>query len=100
MSALSFFFSASFLFPPSAFSDPASDSKLRSPFDAARYHSLVIEEETFPEDQLEVLGWTEDKTIMAVQHKDMKHIQGVQFHPESIITDDGMKIVKNFVDSL
>jgi len=37
---------------------------------------------------------------MAVQHKDMKHIQGVQFHPESIITDDGMKIVKNFVDSL
>ncbi|UPQ96834.1 beta subunit of anthranilate synthase [Chloropicon primus] len=73
---------------------------LSSPFDAARYHSLVIEEETFPEDQLEVLGWCEDGTIMAVQHKDMKHIQGVQFHPESVICPEGMKIVQNFVDSL
>ncbi len=73
---------------------------LSTPFNAARYHSLVIEDETFPEDQLEITAWTEDKTIMAVQHKDMKHIQGVQFHPESIITDNGMRILKNFVDSL
>ena len=72
----------------------------KSPFNAARYHSLVIEEETFPEDELEILAWTEDGTIMAVRHKEMKHIQGVQFHPESVITDNGMAIVKNFVDSL
>lgn len=73
---------------------------LDSPFDAARYHSLVIEDTSFPEDELEILAWTEDGTIMAVQHKEMTHIQGVQFHPESIITDNGMTIVKNFVDSL
>ena len=60
----------------------------------------MIEDTSFPEDQLEILAWTEDGTIMAVQHKEFKHIQGVQFHPESIITDNGMTIVKNFVNSL
>ncbi len=48
---------------------------LDSPFNAARYHSLVIEDTTFPEDELEITAWTEDKTIMAVQHKEMTHIQ-------------------------
>ncbi len=70
-----------------------------SPFQAARYHSLVIKKDTLPED-LEVTAWTEDGTIMAVRHKKHPHIQGVQFHPESIITQNGMKIVENFVKAL
>ncbi|PSC67532.1 anthranilate synthase component II [Micractinium conductrix] len=72
---------------------------LDNPFKAARYHSLVIEKDSCPE-ELEVTAWCEDGTIMAVRHKAYPHIQGVQFHPESIITDNGMRIVRNFVDSL
>lgn len=72
---------------------------LDNPFQAARYHSLVIERETCPED-LEITAWTEDGTIMAVRHKQYPHIQGVQFHPESIITNNGKRIVENFVKSL
>ncbi|KAG2572624.1 anthranilate synthase beta subunit 1, chloroplastic-like [Panicum virgatum] len=69
---------------------------LPNPFTAARYHSLVIEEETFPHDALEATAWTEDGLIMAARHKKYKHIQGVQFHPESIITPEGKKIIHNF----
>ncbi|RLM73647.1 hypothetical protein C2845_PM15G10920 [Panicum miliaceum] len=69
---------------------------LPNPFTAARYHSLVIEEETFPHDALEATAWTEDGLIMAARHKKYKHIQGVQFHPESIITPEGKKIILNF----
>eukprot|EP00877_Chromochloris_zofingiensis_P012992 jgi/Chrzof1/7947/UNPLg00007.t1 len=72
---------------------------LENPFQACRYHSLVIEKDSCPED-LEVTAWTEDGTIMAVRHKIYPHIQGVQFHPESIITQSGKKIVGNFVASL
>jgi len=73
---------------------------LPSPFLAARYHSLVIEADSCP-DCLEVTARTqEDGVIMAVRHRDFPWVQGVQFHPESIITDGGMAIVKNFVDSL
>ena len=70
---------------------------LSSPFTAARYHSLVIDLDTFPEDQLEMTAWTEDGMCMAVQHKRYPHIQGVQFHPESVITDQGMDIIRNFL---
>ncbi|KAK3144555.1 hypothetical protein QOZ80_4AG0314660 [Eleusine coracana subsp. coracana] len=70
---------------------------LPNPFTAARYHSLVIEEETFPHDALEATAWTEDGLIMAARHKKYKHIQGVQFHPESIITPEGKRIIQNFV---
>nr|ACG37227.1 anthranilate synthase component II [Zea mays] len=70
---------------------------LPNPFTAARYHSLVIEQETFPHDALEATAWTEDGLIMAARHKKYKHIQGVQFHPESIITPEGKKIILNFV---
>lgn len=112
-------------------------------FTAARYHNLVIEQETFPHDALEATAWTEDGLIMAARHKKYKHIQvplfpnvlyhpvpigclrwrseplprmfswefwtciivaancscfqGVQFHPESIITPEGKKIILNFV---
>ncbi|XP_022989797.1 anthranilate synthase beta subunit 2, chloroplastic-like isoform X1 [Cucurbita maxima] len=72
-------------------------SGLSNPFTAGRYHSLVIDKETFPDDELEVTAWTEDGLIMAVRHKKYKHLQGVQFHPESIITNEGMSIVRNFV---
>ena len=74
---------------------------LPSPFLAARYHSLVIDSGSCP-DCLEVTARTQDDegVIMAVRHRDYPWVQGVQFHPESIITDGGMIIVKNFVDSL
>ncbi|KAG4938373.1 hypothetical protein JHK86_044514 [Glycine max] len=68
-----------------------------SPFLAGRYHSLVIEKESFPHDELEATAWTEDGLIMAARHKKYKHLQGVQFHPESIITPEGKTIVRNFV---
>ncbi|KAM3198084.1 hypothetical protein ACQJBY_073278 [Aegilops geniculata] len=69
---------------------------LSNPFTAARYHSLVIEKESFPHDELEITAWTEDGLIMAARHKKYKHIQGVQFHPESIITPEGKGIILNF----
>ncbi|KAF6143600.1 hypothetical protein GIB67_012399 [Kingdonia uniflora] len=73
-------------------------SGLPNPFTAGRYHSLVIENESFPHDLLEMTAWTEDGLIMAARHKKYKHLQGVQFHPESIITTEGKKIVHNFVN--
>ncbi|GIL76405.1 hypothetical protein Vretimale_5962 [Volvox reticuliferus] len=72
---------------------------LPNPFEACRYHSLVIKRDTIPED-LEITAWTEDGTIMGVRHKKYPRIQGVQFHPESIITQSGKKIIENFVKSL
>ncbi len=72
---------------------------LPNPFKAARYHSLVIDKESCPED-LEVTAWCDDGTIMAVRHKKYPNIQGVQFHPESVLTEDGTRIVQNFVDMI
>lgn len=69
-----------------------------SPFLAARYHSLVIDKSTCPND-LEVTAWTDDGTIMAVKHKSYNSVEGVQFHPESIVTEHGMTIIKNFIES-
>ncbi|KAG9458171.1 hypothetical protein H6P81_002679 [Aristolochia fimbriata] len=71
---------------------------LSNPFIAGRYHSLVIENESFPNDELEITAWTDDGLIMAVCHKKYRHIQGVQFHPESIITVEGKIIVSNFIN--
>ncbi|CAN4094638.1 unnamed protein product [Withania somnifera] len=70
---------------------------LSNPFTAGRYHSLVIDRDTFPKDALEITAWTEDGLVMAARHKVYRHIQGVQFHPESIITSEGKTIVRNFV---
>ncbi|MEM9906813.1 MAG: aminodeoxychorismate/anthranilate synthase component II [Cyanobacteria bacterium P01_D01_bin.44] len=72
---------------------------LDNPFTATRYHSLVIEKATCP-DVLEITAWVEDGTIMGVRHKKYPHIQGVQFHPESVLTQSGMQLLKNFLVSL
>ncbi|KAK9106514.1 hypothetical protein Syun_022525 [Stephania yunnanensis] len=72
-------------------------SGLPNPFTAGRYHSLVIENESFPSDVLEITAWTEDGLIMAARHKKYPHLQGVQFHPESIITTEGKALVRNFI---
>ncbi|KAL1299908.1 hypothetical protein AAHE18_18G141600 [Arachis hypogaea] len=66
-------------------------------YQTGRYHSLLIEKESFPHKELEVTAWTEDGLIMAARHKKYKHLQGVQFHPESIITTEGKEIVQNFI---
>jgi len=72
---------------------------LDNPFTATRYHSLVIDPEHCPE-VLEVTAWTDDNIIMAVRHRDYPHIEGVQFHPESILTNAGKKLLGNFLQGL
>ncbi|MGB3202197.1 MAG: aminodeoxychorismate/anthranilate synthase component II, partial [Nodosilinea sp.] len=72
---------------------------LENPFLATRYHSLVIDRATCPE-VLDITAWVEDGTIMGVQHREYPHIQGVQFHPESILTESGLQILRNFLLSL
>jgi anthranilate synthase/aminodeoxychorismate synthase-like glutamine amidotransferase len=67
----------------------------KNPFIATRYHSLIIERSTCPE-CLEITSWTSDNIIMGVKHKKF-NIQGVQFHPESIFTDNGKQLIKNFI---
>ena len=70
---------------------------LPSPYTIIRYHSLAIERETLP-DCLEVTAWTEDGEIMGVRHKNFP-IEGVQFHPESILSEHGHALLKNFLTS-
>ncbi|WCJ33671.1 Anthranilate synthase component 2 [Euphorbia peplus] len=77
--------------------DDSLFSGLPNPFTAGRYHSLVIDSETFPSEELEITAWTEDGLIMAARHKKHRHLLGVQFHPESIITSEGKIIIRNFL---
>ncbi len=69
---------------------------LPNPFSATRYHSLIIDRATCPE-VLEITAWTAEGLIMAVQHRHYPHVQGVQFHPESILTTCGKQILANFL---
>jgi anthranilate synthase component II len=69
---------------------------LENPLTATRYHSLVIEPQTCPE-VLEVTAWVADGTIMGVRHRNFPQIQGVQFHPESVLTVSGKAILRNFL---
>jgi anthranilate synthase/aminodeoxychorismate synthase-like glutamine amidotransferase len=68
---------------------------LDNPFDATRYHSLIVERETLPE-CLEVMAWTPENELMAVKHRDHE-TWGVQFHPESILTRSGLQLIENFL---
>jgi anthranilate synthase/aminodeoxychorismate synthase-like glutamine amidotransferase len=70
---------------------------LSNPFDATRYHSLVIKRETFTNPDFEVSAWTQEGEIMGVRHKQWP-LHGVQFHPESFLTVEGPKILQNFLD--
>jgi len=85
---------------PVLHTDSGVFSGLENPFRATRYHSLVIDRATLP-DCLEVTAWTERNgetdEIMGVRHREFD-IQGVQFHPESILTEHGHQLLKNFLD--
>ena len=67
-----------------------------NPFQATRYHSLVVERDSLPA-ELEITAWTDDKEIMGLQHRSLP-VTGVQFHPESILTQHGHKLLQNFLD--
>ncbi|WML57040.1 aminodeoxychorismate/anthranilate synthase component II [Neobacillus sp. PS2-9] len=69
---------------------------LPNPFPATRYHSLIVKRETLP-DCFEISSWTKEGEIMAIRHKDLP-IEGVQFHPESIMTTCGKELLQNFVN--
>ena len=71
---------------------------LPSPFEAGRYHSLVIERKTLP-DVLEVTSWTEEGEVMGVRHRTLD-VEGVQFHPESILTGEGKRLLANWLARL
>jgi anthranilate synthase component II len=73
--------------------------QLNNPFTATRYHSLIIERSTCPA-VLEITAWTEDGIIMGVRHREYPHLQGVQFHPESILTESGKQLLQNFLTQL
>ncbi|OXB87289.1 aminodeoxychorismate/anthranilate synthase component II [Geobacillus thermocatenulatus] len=68
-----------------------------NPFTAMRYHSLIVEKETLP-DCFVVSAWTKEDEVMAIRHKTLP-VEGVQFHPESIMTSHGMQLLKNFIDT-
>lgn len=69
---------------------------MSNPFEATRYHSLIVERKTLPK-CLEITAWTKDKEIMGLKHKALP-VWGVQFHPESILTKEGKILLKNFVE--
>jgi len=69
---------------------------LPKPFTATRYHSLIVDPKSLP-DCLTVTARTKEKEIMGIRHKKYR-VEGVQFHPESVLTDTGKKLLKNFLE--
>ena len=69
---------------------------IKNPLIATRYHSLVIEKQTLP-NCFDITAWTDDNEIMGIKHKELA-IEGVQFHPESILSEHGHDLLKNFLD--
>ncbi len=69
---------------------------LPEPLTATRYHSLIAERESLP-DCLEITAWLEDGTIMGLRHRQHQHLEGVQFHPESVLTQAGHQLLANFL---
>jgi anthranilate synthase/aminodeoxychorismate synthase-like glutamine amidotransferase len=68
---------------------------LSNPFEATRYHSLEVRQESLPE-ELEPLAWSDEETLMGIRHRQLPY-QGVQFHPESILTIEGPQLIDNFL---
>jgi para-aminobenzoate synthetase component 2 len=73
-------------------------SGLSNPFTATRYHSLLVERESLPS-TFEISAWTREGEIMGLRHKTLP-LEGVQFHPESILTDEGMALLKNWLSTV
>jgi para-aminobenzoate synthetase component II len=71
-------------------------SKLPKPFDATRYHSLLVERSSLPS-CFQISAWTAEGEIMGLRHKSIPALEGVQFHPESILTTEGKKLLANFL---
>ena len=69
---------------------------LPQPFTATRYHSLIADRDSLP-DCLEVTAWLEGGMVMGLRHREHPHLQGVQFHPESVLTQDGHRLLANFL---
>ncbi len=70
---------------------------LGNPFEATRYHSLIVKRETMP-DCFDITAWTEEGEVMGIRHKEFK-MEGVQFHPESILTGEGLALLRNFLEA-
>lgn len=72
---------------------------LDNPLTATRYHSLVVDRDSCPK-CLEITAWVDDGTIMGLRHRQYPHIQGVQFHPESVLTQAGKQLLTNFLNAI
>jgi len=72
-------------------------SGMSNPFIATRYHSLIIDKDSIKNTSLKITAWTSDDLVMGVRHKDYPNLIGVQFHPESILTEDGKILLSNFI---
>lgn len=72
--------------------------EIPNPFVATRYHSLIVDLESIKDKPLKVIAKTKDDLVMALEHKDFKNLIGVQFHPESILTEHGHKMLANFLE--
>jgi len=71
---------------------------LKQGFTATRYHSLIIDKDSINKTPLEITAWTDDNLIMGIRHKEFHNLVGVQFHPESILTEYGHQLLQNFLN--